>query len=81
MVGVPDDGDPDGAAEVVVVGDGRVLASLRAVYGRATPLSATITGVLRLEVRVTGSPGGSVVLGDLQLTGGPDAVDRLGARG
>lgn len=84
-VGVPDDGPADSEVEVVVFADGKKVRSVRAAYGSTTPLTATLTGALRMEIRVRAlnaeeeswGSAATAVLGDARLSGSSGAIDEL----
>lgn len=84
-VGVPDDAEPGTTVLVEVLADGAVVTTARASYGTSTPLSARVTGALRLGVRVTllatgdtsSFSGGSAALGDARLLGSVDGIAAL----
>jgi hypothetical protein len=90
-VGIPDQDDDDGKAVVEVLADGKVVNTVTAQYGTTAQISATVTGALRLTIRITNKakpPKGedtwsydldvNVGLGDTKLTGGAEAMAKLG---
>lgn len=78
-IGIADDADPSSAASVTVLLDGRPQKTLRIAYGKPSPLEHATTGVLRIELRMTSLTGATVSLADVQLSGDPQIVARLGA--
>jgi len=90
-VGIPDQDDDDGKAVVEVLADGKVVNTVTAQYGTTAQISATVTGALRLTIRITNKakpPKGedtwsydldvNVGLGDIKLAGGAEAMAKLG---
>ena len=81
-VGITDDSDPATAAVVRVIGDGKVLWQGRARYGERAAVEVPVRGVLRLEIRWTGTNEnafGTLGLGDFRAVGSPDGVASLAA--
>lgn len=74
-----DDSESQGLVRVEVLIDGVVVFDTIVSYGQSIPLDITVSGVLRLELRVTeaASFDASVVFGDALLIGGTGGVDRV----
>lgn len=81
-VGVPDDGQADASATVVITGDGRELFRAQVGYGQSKPVNISVDGVLRIAIQVEGPAGRSVTaaFGDLLFVGRPDVIDALKRR-
>ncbi|HTM83745.1 MAG TPA: PASTA domain-containing protein [Mycobacterium sp.] len=82
VVGTSDSGRT-GAAHLVILGDGRELASADVWLGQSVPIRADLTGVLRLRIEVTTEDtrqNPTVILGDARLLGLPDDLDAITTR-
>lgn len=83
VVGVSDDANPADRVRVEVLADGARVALVEAAYGAPAELRATVTGALRVTVRSTllsatsTRPSGAVILGDVRLVGGAEAMSVL----
>ena len=84
-VGVPDDvSETSGTIRVRLVGDGRELASVTASYSKPVELTASVTGVLRIDLQtsfVKGPDGDygsqTVALGDARVVGSDAEIAAL----
>lgn len=67
-----------GSGVVAVYGDGRLLSRAAVSFGKATPVTVPVTGVIRLRIQVTTpEEGPTVVLGDPALLGEADQLEAL----
>lgn len=87
VIGQSATSDPGSAVHFAVRGDDRVLAEGTARYGEALPITADLTGILRLSIEATiidrpddvDRP--TLVFGSATVIGGPDEIDQLTAGG
>lgn len=73
-VGIADD-DLSTPPTLTVLGDERKLATIKVRRGALAPLAADVTGVLHLQLVITGD--GRAVLGNARLTGTSNEIDLL----
>jgi hypothetical protein len=84
-VGIPDDAQTTtGTVRVTLVGDGQVLTSVDVYYGHTAELTATVTGVLRLDIQVAfatpppeNQSSQAIALGDGRVVGSDDQIALL----
>lgn len=78
-VGISDDSKPGSTARVEVLADGHLLAAVDVTFGQTKRLEVSLSGVLQLEIRFTGSRDAIAVLADAQLIGSPTGIAQLAA--
>lgn len=80
-VGVSDSEDPGTTGMVRVLADGKEVARVAVSYGRTAPISAKVSGALRLDLVVSSPQGSDVHLAEALVRGTDAQIDALEAAG
>ena len=79
-LGVAVDSPPGSSVSIKLLGDGQSLRTVEVSSAETKSLEVEVSGVVRLQIEVTGTGGARAVLGDAQLIGSPAGINALQAR-
>lgn len=79
--GVTDDSPPGSTARLEVRTDGKVAKAVTAQFGAPVDVTVPLTGVIQLQLTMTGGAGATGIAGSAEVRGGPAGIDALGTSG